>query len=89
MGEVNVLLLPVGNGQSLDAVEAAELVSLIEPNIVIPMHYAIDGLKLDLEEVDRFLKEVGATEQEPQASLRLSSAGGSEETQVVLLTPKL
>ncbi len=88
MGEVNVLLLPVGAGTSLNGVQAAEMVSLIEPNIVIPMHYKTDGLKLDLEEVDRFLQEVGSTELEPLASLKVSNSSLPEETQTVLLTPK-
>ncbi len=88
MGEVNVLLLPVGGGQSLDAVAAAEIVSLIEPNYVIPMHYATDGLNLELENMERFLKEIGAIELEPLDSLKLSSAGADEETQIILLNPK-
>jgi L-ascorbate metabolism protein UlaG (beta-lactamase superfamily) len=36
---VNVLLVPVGGGNSLNAAQAAELVSMLEPNIVVPMHY--------------------------------------------------
>ena len=54
--EVDVLLVPVGNGESLNAAQAAELVSMLEPKIVIPMHYNIPGLTIDLEDVDRFLK---------------------------------
>ena len=89
MGTVNVLLLPVGGGNSLNAVQAAELVSMVEPNIVIPMHYATEGLKLDLEGPERFLKEIGSDELEPLASLRISSGSLPEETQTVLLAPKL
>ena len=88
LGTINVLLLPVGGGNSLNAVDAAELVSMIEPNIVVPMHYATDGLKLDLDGPERFLKEVGAEEIEPMASLRITSSSLSEETQIVVLTPK-
>lgn len=89
MGEVNVLLLPVGGGSSLAGAQAAELVSLIEPNIVIPMHFKTDGMKLDLEGADRFLQEVGSADLEPQTSLKVSSSSLPEETQTVLLTPKL
>ena len=88
LGSVNVLLLPIGGGNSLNAVQAAELVSMIEPSIVIPMHYATDGLKLDLDGPERFLQEVGAEEVEPLASLRVASGSLAEETQIVLLTPK-
>lgn len=89
LGEVNVLLLPVGDGTSLNGVQAAEMVSLIEPNIVIPMHFHTEGLKLELDGVDRFLQEIGSTDLEAQTSLKVSSSSLPEETQTVLLTPKL
>ena len=87
--QVDVLLVPVGGGNSLNAAQAAELVSMLEPKIVIPMHYQIPGLELDLEDVERFLKEMGVTRPEEEVSLKLSSSNLTEETQVVLLTPKI
>ena len=70
LGLINVLLIPVGAGNSLNAAQAAELVSILEPNIVVPMHYQLPGLKLELQEVDRFLKEMGVSEvkEEPRSS---------------------
>ena len=41
LGEVDVLLIPVGGGESLNASQASEVVSLLEPHIVIPMHYHV------------------------------------------------
>ena len=87
--EVNVLLVPVGGGNSLNAAQAAELVSMLEPNIVIPMHYKIPSLKLELEDVDRFLKEMGVSQPEPESSLKVTSSNVPEETQIVLLEPKI
>jgi L-ascorbate metabolism protein UlaG (beta-lactamase superfamily) len=87
--QVNVLLVPVGGGTSLNAAKAAELVSMLEPSIVVPMHYKIPGLDIELEEVDRFLKEMGATEPAEETSLKLTTGKLPEETQVVLLSPKL
>lgn len=87
--EVNVLLVPVGGGNSLNAAQAAELVSMIEPNIVVPMHYSIPKLKLELEDVERFLKEMGVTTPEAESSLKVTSSSVPEETQVVLLEPKI
>lgn len=89
LGAVNVLLLPVGGGNSLHAGQAAEVVSMLEPKIVIPMHYKTPGLDLNLEGVERFLKEMGLSDVVPVNSLRLTSADlASEETKVVLLVPK-
>lgn len=86
--EVNILLLPVGGGGSLNAAQASELVSMIEPNIVIPMHYQIPGLKIELDSVDRFLKEMGVSEPKEEQSLKISSSNFTEETEIVLLAPK-
>ena len=62
---------------------------MLEPSIVIPMHYKIPKLKIDLESVDRFLKEMGVSDPGEEASLKITSGGLPEETQVVLLTPKV
>ena len=87
--EVNVLLLPVGGGNSLNAAQASELVSLLEPNIVVPMHYQLPGLNLELEGVDRFLKEMGVTDPTEEDSLKISLGNLPEETETVILTPKI
>jgi len=87
--QVNILLVPVGGGNSLLAAQASELVSMLEPNIVVPMHYQIPGLKFELEGVDRFLKEMGVTDPREENSLRLTSGGLPEETETVLLAPKI
>jgi L-ascorbate metabolism protein UlaG (beta-lactamase superfamily) len=87
--EVNILLLPVGGGNSLNAAQASELVSMLEPNIVVPMHYQLPSLKLELEGIDRFLKEMGVTEPTEEKSLKISSSSLPEETETLILTPKL
>ena len=87
--QVDVLLVPVGGGKSLNAAQAAELVSMLEPRVVIPMHYKVPGLKVELDDVDRFLKEMGVTRPEEETTLRITKSSVSEETSVVLLSPKL
>ncbi|MGD2077227.1 MAG: MBL fold metallo-hydrolase [Chloroflexota bacterium] len=86
--QVDVLLVPVGGGNSLNAAQAAELVSMLEPHIVIPMHYSIPDLKPELDDVDRFLKEMGVSRPEEETSIRVTRSAISEESTVVLLTPK-
>jgi L-ascorbate metabolism protein UlaG (beta-lactamase superfamily) len=87
--QVHILLVPVGGGNSLNAAQAAELVSMLEPNIVIPMHYKLPGLTLPLEDVDRFLKEMGVTEPTEEEILKVSLSNLPEETEIVLLQPRL
>lgn len=87
--QVNILLVPVGGGNSLNASQASELVSMLEPDIVVPMHYGLPGLKVKLDDVDRFLKEMGVTEAEEKASLKITSSTFAEGTETVLLLPKI
>ena len=87
--QVNILLVPVGGGKGLNAAQASELVSMLEPNIVVPMHYHLPNQKLELEEVDRFLKEMGVMEPAREDSLKVSSSNLPEETETVLLVPKI
>jgi L-ascorbate metabolism protein UlaG (beta-lactamase superfamily) len=86
LGSVDVLLVPVGGGNSLNAAQAAEVVAQVTPRIVIPMHYRQDGLKRELETEERFVKEMGAADVQPQPKLTLlGSSGAAEDTRVVLL----
>jgi len=85
LGTVNVLLLPVGGGNSLNAAKAAEVVSTIEPNIVIPMHYATDAAKVKLEPLSKFLKEMGLGKIDALPSLKATRSSLPQETKVVVL----
>jgi len=58
---VDILFIPVGGKFTIDAEHAAKIVNKIEPRIIIPMHYKVDGLKIDLDSVDKFIKEIGLT----------------------------
>ena len=85
LGSVNVALVPVGGGGGLNAAKAAEVISLLEPNIVIPMHYATPDAKVSLDSLDKFLKEMGLGSAEKQPSLKVSKSGLPDETHVVVL----
>jgi len=85
LGEVNVALVPVGGGGGLNAATAAEVISLLEPNIVVPMHYATKDTKLELASLDKFLKEMGLGAAQPEPSLKVTRSSLPEETHVVVL----
>jgi L-ascorbate metabolism protein UlaG (beta-lactamase superfamily) len=84
----DVLLVPVGGRTAINAAQAAEVVRQLEPRFVVPMHYAIPGLKLELDPIDRFLKEMGVTVSEPQPKLSVQASSGEYETKVIVLEPK-
>lgn len=85
LGTVHIVLIPVGGGQGLNAAKAAEVVSLLEPNLVIPMHYRTPAVKVALDPLEKFLKEMGLHEAERLSSLKITKASLPEETKVVVL----
>ncbi len=85
IGNVDVLLLPVGGVSTVSAPTAAEVVRQLEPKVVIPMHYKTEALNRELEPVDRFLKEMGVKEVNSQPKLSFTKANLPASTQVFLL----
>lgn len=55
----DILLIPVGGIYTIDAKKAVEVISQIEPRIVIPMHYKSDKSTVEIDGVDKFIKELG------------------------------
>ena len=91
MNEIDILFVPVGGQSVCDAEEAVTIVNQIEPKYVIPMHFAQKGLKIPLEKVDQFLKEIGSTNHAAQEKLTLKKSNLLEKTEgveVVILTPQ-
>lgn len=83
----DVVLVPVGGHCTISASEAAAVVAQIEPKLIVPMHYATDETRghLELDGVERFCREMGATEVKPQARLNVSASSLPGEPTVVLL----
>jgi L-ascorbate metabolism protein UlaG (beta-lactamase superfamily) len=85
MGSADIVLVPVGGGGGLNATQAAEVISMLEPGIVIPMHYQTPETNLELEPVDRFLKEMGVSRIQQEEVLKISKSSLPEQTQIVVL----
>ncbi len=88
LGTVDIALVPVGGGGGLNAAKAAEVVSIFEPGIVIPMHYQTPETTLKLMPLSRFLKEMGAEKVTPQPLLKVDKGSIPEETRIVVLEPR-
>ncbi|MCZ0939025.1 MAG: MBL fold metallo-hydrolase [Caldilineaceae bacterium] len=91
LGDIDVLLAPVSGPHIPDVSRIAEVISQLDPRIVVPMQYSDEGIRSEqsesLEPVDRFLKELGISDPEVTETLKLTKSGLPEETQVVLLRP--
>ncbi|MDB5179001.1 MAG: hypothetical protein JWN01_944 [Patescibacteria group bacterium] len=88
LGQVDVLVVPVGGGGlTLDAEGAAAVVAQLEPGYVVPVHYddGITTYAVPQASVELFLKEMGVSP-EPESKLRVNPKEAPAETQVVLLT---
>lgn len=86
IGEVDILLVPVGSVYTIDGKVASDIVAQLEPKIIIPMHYFIEGLKFQLDGVDKFLKEMGVEGVVAQPKLSITKERLPEEPQVVVLS---
>ena len=85
LGNVDILLLPVGGVSTINAPAAAEVVRRLEPKVVIPMHYKTEALSWELEPVGRFLKEIGVKEVNSHPKLSFTRSSLPASTQVFLL----
>jgi L-ascorbate metabolism protein UlaG (beta-lactamase superfamily) len=86
LGNVDVLLVPVGGGPTITASQAAALIRSMEPKIVIPMHYKTLTLTKELDPVDKFLKEMGLAEVVTQPKINVTRATLPPTTQVMVLS---
>lgn len=94
IGEIDVLLIPVGGKYTISGQEALKIISQIEPKIVIPMHYCLGqakaGLGADLDGVEKFLKAMGQKIQEslPKLTVKKKDLAAAEaETKIIVLKP--
>ncbi len=86
LGTPDILFMPVGGGDTIDAEAAAKLLNQIEPRVVIPMHYKMPGLKDKLDGVDVFLKEMGEkVEPEDKFTIKKKDLPSAEQSKIVIL----
>lgn len=85
LGPVDIAMVPVGGGGALEPSHAAEVISLIEPSLVIPMHFKTGPEKPKLETIARFLSEMGLTSVQAAPALKVSKSSLGEDTQVLIL----
>jgi len=88
IGDVDILMIPVGGVFTISYKEAIKIMSQIEPKIIIPMHYHLPKLKIKLDGVEKFLKSLGIKNLTPAKKLSIKKKDLSpEEAKIVLLKP--
>lgn len=84
LSNVDVLMVPVGGGRVMSASTAAEVISQIEPRVVIPMTHAIAGVAQTLSSVDEFCQSFGACRREELNKYKFTQKDLPEEEMVIV-----
>lgn len=84
LGSIDVLFVPVGGVSTINGKAAAEIVKLLSPKIIIPMHYKTEVVTR-LESVDSFLKEIGLSDITSQPKLSIVRSSLPLESRVIIL----
>lgn len=87
LGDIDILILPVGGNTVLSAAQAAKVVNEIEPKIVIPSHFKMKDLILDLDPMEKFIKEMGGKNETMEKLVVKKKDLAEEGTKVVVLEP--
>jgi L-ascorbate metabolism protein UlaG (beta-lactamase superfamily) len=87
LGEIDILVLPVGGNTVLDASTATKVVNEIEPKLVIPTHYHSTGLALTAGKLETFIKEMGGKCETMDKLLIKKKDLDPDQTKVIILEP--
>jgi L-ascorbate metabolism protein UlaG (beta-lactamase superfamily) len=86
IGRVDVLMIPVGGNFTVEPKKAEEVIGQLEPGVIIPMHFKVPGLNLEVTDEKPFITEFGAKVEEKLDKLTLKKKDLEEvENKVVVL----
>ena len=85
---VDILFLPAGGVCTIEISQAVDIVRRLAPRIVVPMHYKVPGLEVELNGLEAFLKEMGIREAQPIPRLTITTSNRPQEMRVVVLDPQ-
>jgi len=86
LNDVDILMIPVGGKYTINGKEALEIISQIEPKIVIPMHYKIPGLSIDIDGIEEFSQAEGISAEATKDILKVKATSlPQDERETVIL----
>ena len=89
IGEVDILLIPVGGFYTIDAMAASQICDQLKPRVIIPMHYKTNKCGLPISGVDEFLQGKKNVSRLDASEVELKSGKLPADTQVIVLQPSL
>jgi len=83
---IDILMIPIGGRYTLDGVEAVDIIKKIEPSVVIPMHYKMNGSTMDIDNEKKFCSEIGSCPKEivPKVNIKKKDLEG-KNMEVILM----
>lgn len=86
IGDIDILMIPIGGTYTIDAKGAKKVVGQIEPKVIIPMHYKVDGLTVDIADETEFCNELGTTTKDklPRLSLKKKDLDETENKVIIM-----
>lgn len=85
LGRTDILFVPAGGVCTIATSSAAELVNLVDPRIVIPLHYRTEAVKVELQPLDAFLGDMGVTEPVRTSRIDVTASNLPQDLRVVAL----
>jgi L-ascorbate metabolism protein UlaG (beta-lactamase superfamily) len=91
IGEVDILMIPVGGEYTIGPKQAVEVVAILEPKVILPMHYQTPGLDPTifgkLVPVEDFVSSL-EVKSERVEKLKISASDLPQEEQVIYILTK-
>ena len=89
IGDVDVLLAPVGGSYTIDANVASQTVDALKPKVVLPMHYSNAKCKFPIAPVDNFLAGKPNVKRDESSQIELSKDSLPSNTRIIVLEAAL
>lgn len=87
LGDIDILIVPVGGGSVMDKDTASDVVSQVEPRLVIPSHFKVQGLKEKFADVKPFCDELACPTEESK-KIKLTKSGLPQEDIQIIVPAK-
>lgn len=89
IGSIDVLMVPVGGNPVLDASGASQVIAQLEPTVIVPMHYPLQGSQSkSTQTVEHFCREMGIKEWTAEPKLTVTRGSLGHEVRVIVLENK-
>ena len=89
LGEMDVLLIPVGGFYTIDATTASQACDQLKPRVIIPMHFKNNKCNFPISGVDEFIKGKSNVTQPDASEVEFKAGELPAPAQIMVLKPAL